>query len=134
MSELFDLDFSIFERVHLNIESIDEEINRWKEIDEFTDLVSTFLTRLILRPDYHQYIRHNQNQRKQDEQLVTLGIKDSTKFLELLEQFQAEPDYGYPSDYGYLSSGRILKDLTDFKKLLQCYKKSGVKKVKLYFM
>ncbi len=134
LSELFDMDFSVFDRSPQGIESIEEEVNMWKDITEFTDLVSTFLTKLILKPEYHLYIRHNENQRRQDEQLVTLGIKDSTKFLELLEQFQAEPDYGYPSDYGYLSSGRIIKDLSDLKNLLQCYKKNGAKKVKLYFM
>lgn len=134
VSELLDIDFSVFEGAQKAIESIEEEINMWKDIEDFTDLVTTLLTKLILKPDYHTYIRHNENQRRQDEQLVTLGIKDSSKFLELLEKFQAEPDYGYPSDYGYLSSGRIMKDLSDLKNLLHCYKKNGVKKVKLYFM
>lgn len=134
LSQLFNLDLSVFERAQTAIESIDEEINMWKDIEGFTNLVSSFLTCLILQPDYYKNIRHNQNQRRQDEQLVTIGINDSGKFLALLEQFQAEPDYGYPSDYGYLSSGRVLNDLSDLKNLLHCYKKNGVKKVKLYFM
>lgn len=131
---LLNIDVSAFKQHQYGTSSVDEEVNMWEDVDAFTGQISSFITKLILEPDYFRSVRYNVNQRKQDEQLVTLGISDSGKFLELLEEFQAQPDYGYPSDYGYLSSGRILKDLTDLKNLLVCYKKNGVKKVKVYFM
>jgi hypothetical protein len=134
VAALLNTDLSGFKRRHYGTSTVDEEVRMWEDVDSFTELISSFITKLILKPDYYKSVRYNVNQRKQDEQLVTLGISDSGKFLELLEEFQSLPDYGYPSDYGYLSSGRILKDLADLKNLLLCYKKNGVKKVKVYFM
>ncbi len=134
VAEVLNINLSAFQQYDHGTEDVDNSLQLWKEIGPFTELVINFLARLEASPGYYTQVKHNAQLKQQNEQLFTMGFSDNNKFLELIEEFESQPDYGYPSDYGYLSSGRILKDLRDLKNLLQCFRKNGASKIKLYYM
>lgn len=78
---------------------------------------------------------HNPNKKKQDDDFSKIiYMQDTAKAARLLEELKKQPFYFFPPDYGYLSGGRLLKDLQSLGRTLECYKKNGVTKVRLEYM
>jgi hypothetical protein len=135
VSRILDIDLSLFQDVEYDPEDKEELERHWHSLDTFTSIVDTFIAKIKAQPEYHKKVVHNPNKQKQDDEFSKiLYMQDSVKASKLLEELIKQPFYLYPPDYGYLSDGRILKDLQTLRKTLICYKKNGVTKVRLEYM
>ena len=134
ISKLFNIDLSIFQDVEYDPENKAEIDRHWHDLNTFTSIVDQFIVKINANPGYYKKVVHNPDKKKQDDELSRiLYMKDTAKAEKLRKQLESNPFYYYPPDYGYLSEGRILKDLKILKKTLECYRKNGVTKVRLEY-
>jgi hypothetical protein len=133
-SKILDIDLSIFQDIDYDPEDKDELERHWHNLDTFTSIVDTFILKIETYPDFHKKVIHNPNKQQQDDQISKIiYMEDMRKATRLLEELEKKPFYYFPPDYGYLKEGRLLKDLKSLRKTLECYKKSGVSKVRLEY-
>jgi len=134
VSKILNIDLFAFQDVEYDAENPKDVEKSWKNIDSFSAIVDTFITRIENNPDYYKKVVHNPDKEKQDDKHAEiLQIKDTAMALKFMEDLQKEPLYMYPPDYGYLSEGRLLKDLKILKKTLNCFKQDGVTKIRLEY-
>ena len=135
VSKLLDIDLSIFQDVGYDPEDKVEVEKHWHDLNTFTTIVDKFIDKINGNPEYYKKVVHNPEKKKLDDELSQiLYMKDTARAEKLRKILEANPFYYYPPDYGYLSEGRILKDLKTLKKTLECYRKNGVTKVRLEYM
>ena len=135
VSVILDIDLSVFQNYDYGTDNKEEEIQFWQNIDDFEKVIDDFLFKIDKNPDYFKLLKHNKNKEYYDSEMRRITkIKNQEKFIKELEKLQNKPDYLFPADYGYLSSGRIVTDLKTLKGVLTCYKKEGVTKIKLMYM
>ncbi|MDX1938271.1 MAG: hypothetical protein SFU21_14215 [Flavihumibacter sp.] len=134
VSDILKIDLATFQEYDYGtIDSIEEK-TFWKDIQPFCEIIETFISKLESTPNYYLKVKYNPNSAKQTKkEFKALKIKDEKKRIEKLMELQSQSSYRYPVDKGYLKTGRILIDLKLLKELLNCYKKSGVTKIKLTY-
>ncbi|MEO6327849.1 MAG: hypothetical protein ABIO55_02905 [Ginsengibacter sp.] len=134
VSKILRIDLSVFQDVDYEYSKKVELEKHWHNIDTFTRVVHTFISKIKSQPNYYKRITHNPDKQKQNDEFSRLiYMQDTAQAAKILEQLQKQPYYYYPPDYGYLSKGRLLKDLQILKHTLDCYKKSGVTKIRLEY-
>jgi hypothetical protein len=135
VSKILNIDLSIFQDVAYDMEDQAEADKHWHNIDGFTSIVDSFIAKIKAQPDYYNKVIHNPNKQKQDDEMSRLiYMKDTAKAAKMIAELEKQPFYYYPPDYGYLSEGRILKDLQSLRTTFDCYQKNGVTKVRLEYM
>lgn len=111
-----------------------EEQNYWQDIDAFITFVESFIDKIAENKEYFKEVRYTKNVDSLNDQLhEVLHKKDEDLMKNLLDQLYANPDLSLPPDRGYLSDYRIVEDLNDLKRILDCYKSSGAAKIKLLY-
>ncbi len=134
VSRIFKLDLSVFQDYNYIYDDADDVKKHWHEITTFSNLVDTFIQRIIANPEYYLQVHYNPDHNKQlDEEQRLWRLTDTTERDRQLELIRRQPFYYYPPDYGYLSEGRLLKGLRTLKKTLDCYKKNGVTKIRFEY-
>jgi hypothetical protein len=134
VSKVLQLDLSIFQDVEYSYEDKKGIEKHWHSIDVVYSLVDTFISKIHSHPDYYKQVYHNPNRNGQlKEQQRIWEITDTAERDKQLELLYKQPYYFYPPDYGYLSSGGLLKGLTTLKKTLDCYRKNGVTKIRFEY-
>ncbi len=135
VSQVLKIDLSVFQDVDYNYNDKNDVSKHWHEIKSLSSLVDKFINKINGYPNYYKQIHHNPADRnKQIEEETRLWqITNSLERDKKLEALHKQPFYYYPSDYGYLSEGRLLADLHTLKKTLDCYKKNGVTKVRFEY-
>ncbi len=136
VSRIFKLDLSVFQDIDYDYEDNADIQKHWHDINTFLSIVETFINNINLNPEYYNQVHHNPADRNKqlDEESKLWELSDTLERDRKLEALRQQPFYYYPPDYGYLSNGRLLKDLNTLKSTLDCYKKSGVTKIRLTYM
>ena len=135
VSQILKIDLSIFQDIDYNYDDKNNITEHWHDIDSLVFIVDTFINKITTHPDYYKQVLHNPIDRNKqlDEESKLWEIQDTTLRNQKIEEIHKQPFYYYPNDYGYLSKGRLLKDLQILKKTLECYKKNGVTKVRFEY-
>ena len=134
VSRVLNIDLSVFQDINYNYEDKSDIENHWHDIDTFVALVDTFISKIKSNPDYYKQVFYNPNRDKNlDEEQRIWQIADTAERDKKLELLRSQPFYYYPPDRGLLSEGRLLKGLQTLRRTLECYKKSGVTKVRLEY-
>ena len=134
VSRILKLDLSVFQDIDYNYENKSDVEKHWHTIDAIYSLVDTFIHKIVANPEYYKQVHHNHNREKQlDDEQRLWQLKDSSERDRQLELLRQQPFYYYPPDYRYLSEGRLLKGLQTLKMTLDCYKKSGVTKIRFEY-
>jgi hypothetical protein len=135
VSRILQIDLSLFQDVDSEPEEGAERQERWHLLDRIAGVTDTFIRKLEAQPDYYRQVLHNPDRDRQlDEELRLWDMKDTAARDRRLEELRQQPLYYYPPDYGYLSQGRLLKDLKRLRQTLACYKGAGVEKIRLLYM
>lgn len=136
VSKILKLDLSVFQDIDYNYEDKSDIEKHWHAIETVSSLVDTFILKIIAQPDYYKEVHHNPADRNKqiDEESRLWQLTDTVERDRLLNALHQQPFYYYPPDYGYLSEGKLLKDLHTFKKTLECYKKNGVTAIRFEYM
>lgn len=131
VSTLLDIDLSCFQHYDWGTNDEQEEQQFWQDIDRFSGKVLELTTKIEQKPDYFEAVKHGQNRNQSFTQILEAFQRgDEAKAEEL---FYTDANL-YPPDDGYLSSGRIIEDLQKLQATLECYRKNGVKKIKLMYL
>ena len=135
VSQVLKIDLSVFQDVDYNYDDKADVAEHWHDIDSLSLLVDTFINKIAFQPDYYKQIHHNPTDRNKqiDEESRLWQLADTVERDKKIEALHQQPFYYYPNDYGYLSQGRLLKDLHTLKRTLDCYKKNGVTKVRFEY-
>ncbi|MFT3704173.1 MAG: hypothetical protein QM802_17530 [Agriterribacter sp.] len=135
VSQVLKIDLNVFQDVDYNYDDQNDVANHWHDIDTISSLVDTFINKIVAQPDYYKQVRHNPVDRNKqvDEENELWKLTDTLERDKKIEALHQQPFYYYPNDHGYLSQGRLLKDLQTLKKTLGCYKKSGVTKIRFEY-
>jgi hypothetical protein len=134
VSQILKVDLSVFQDVNYNYENKTDVDTHWHDLNTLTQIVDTLIARIIAHPEYYKKVIHNPEKAKHDELYSKiLVMKDTAKANILREQIENSQFYYYPGDYGYLSEGRLLKDLQTLKSTLDCYKRNSVTKVRFQY-
>lgn len=130
VSTLLKIDLSCFQNYDYGTEDASEEKQYWQDIGLFTAKVVELIRKIEQNPDYYKAVKHGQRSSASWKQVVqAIQQGDQAKYKEIATN-QANL---YPPDHGYLSSGRLKEDLQRLKAILDCFKKAGVKKIKLMY-
>ena len=135
VSQILKIDLTVFQDIDYNYQDKIDIEKHWHDIDSLTSLVDTFINKIVAYPDYYKQVHHNPVDRNKqvDEEMRLLQLGDTVERYKKLEALHKQPFFYYPSDYGYLSEGRLLIDLQTLKKALNCYKKNGVTQVRFEY-
>jgi len=134
VSQILKIDLTVFQDVGYDPENQGELNKHWHSIDKFTGIVDSLITKINSHPDFYKQVIYNPNEQQQHIEISKAAqLRDSTKFLALLEEQKKQPFYGYPGDYGFLHDGRLQAELQLLKQTLICYKANGVTKVRLEY-
>jgi hypothetical protein len=94
----------------------------------------SLIAKIKRSPEYYKKVIHDPDYQKHLEESIRIGRSgDTTQYSKWLKEAE-KSNYYYPPDHGYLRERRILKDLNDLKKTIDCYQKNGVTKVRLEYM
>lgn len=134
VSKILKINLVIFQDVDYNYQDKKDVEKHWHPISTTSSVVDEFIQKLVAHPGYYKQVHHNPDRAKQlaAEQKLW-DITDTAERSKQLEQLRKQPFYYYPPDYGYLSQGRLLRDLYALKKVLDCFKKSGVTKIRFEY-
>jgi hypothetical protein len=135
VSQILKIDLSVFQDVDYNYDDKNNVAKHWHDIDSLISIVDMFIDKIVAHPDYHKQVHHNPADRNKqlDEESKLWQLTDTAERDKKIEALRNQPFYYYPPDYGYLSQGRLLKDLEILKKTLDCYKKNAVTKVRFEY-
>jgi len=135
VSQILKIDLSVFQDVDYNYDDTNDVADHWHHVDSLSSIVDTFIGKITAQPDYYKQVNHNPADRNKqiDEESRLWQLTDTVERDRKIAALHQQPFYYYPPDYGYLSQGRLLKDLHTIKKTLDCYKKSGVTKVRFEY-
>ena len=136
VSKILQVDLSIFQDVDYNYDDTTDVIKHWHALDSLIIIVDTLLDKIAAQPEYYKQVHHNPIDRNKqvDEESNLWKLTDSVERDKKIEGLRQQPFYYYPNDRGYLSEGRLIKDLQILKKTLNCYKKSGVTKIRFEYV
>ena len=134
VSRVLQIDLSVFQDVEYNYEDEKEVKKHWHNLPEFASIVDILIAKIKMTPDYYKKVIHDPDYQKHLEESIRIGSSgDTTQYSQWLKEVE-KSNYYYPPDHGYLREGRILKDLNDLKKTLDCYQKNGVIRVRIEYM
>ena len=134
VSRVLQIDLSVFQDVEYNYEDEKEVKKHWHNLPEFASIVDILIAKIKMTPDYYKKVIHDPDYQKHLEESIRIGSSgDTTQYSQWLKEAE-KSNYYYPPDHGYLREGRILKDLNDLKKTLDCYQKNGVIRVRIEYM
>ncbi|MBS0425458.1 MAG: hypothetical protein JSR71_13845 [Proteobacteria bacterium] len=135
VSQVLKIDLNVFQDVDYNYDDQNDVANHWHDIDTISSLVDTFINKIVAQPNYYKQVHHNPVDRNKlvDEENELWKLTDTVERDKKIEALHQQPFYYYPNDRGYLSQGKLLKDLQTLKKTLGCYKKSGVTKIRFEY-
>lgn len=137
ISEKLNIDLSIFQDYDYMTDDPDEEKKFWKDINVFIELVNEFIDKLVNNKNLLNSIKYN-SKREIDFNEIRKNISinpNDTKIDDLVKYFsELESHYQFPENDGYIENNELLDDLNKFKVNLNCYKKNGVKKIKLMYI
>lgn len=135
ISQILKLDLSLFQEIDYNYDDANDIEKHWHPLDTVSSLVDTFIHKILTHPDYYKQVHHNPDDRNKqvDEENRLWQLSDTVERDKQIEALHQQPFYYYPPDHGYLSQGRLLKDLRILKKTLDCYKKNGVTKIRFEY-
>jgi hypothetical protein len=135
VSKILKIDLSVFQDVDYNYDDKIDVEKHWHDIDSLISIVDTFINKIATYPDYYKQVHHNPADRNKqlDEESKLWTLTDTAERDRKLEALHKQPFYYFPPDHGYLSQGRLLRDLHILKKTLDCYKKNAVTKVRFEY-
>ena len=136
VSKILQVDLSIFQDVDYNYDDTTDVIKHWHALDSLIIIVDTLLDKIAAQPEYYKQVHHNPIDRNKqvDEESNLWKLTDSVERDKKIEGLRKQHFYYYPNDRGYLSKGRLIKDLQILKRTLNCYKKSGVTKIRFEYV
>jgi hypothetical protein len=135
VSNILKIDLAVFQDVDYNYDDQNDIAEHWHDLDSLISTVNIFIKKINNHPNYYKEVHHNPADRNKqlDEESKLWELTDTAERDRKIEALHKLPFYYYPPDYGYLSKGRILKDLNILKKTLGCYKKDGVTKIRFEY-
>lgn len=129
VEQILDIDLSTFQSYDF-MENEESDSTYWKNINEFEAIIDLFLKEIDSDFDYYKKVKYHPI-------VPVYGFStDSTEMAEMKktqEEYENHPMYGYPNDHGFLSEGKIIKELKELKSLLTCYRKGGATMIKLNY-
>jgi hypothetical protein len=131
VSNLLKIDLSCFQHYDYGIYNEQEEQQYWQDIGPFTAKVVEFIQKIEQDPDYYKLVKHGRHPSESFDQMVQAILQGDEAQSKDIANRQANL---YPPDYGYLTSGSLNEDLQTLVSTLDCFQKSGVKKVKLMYL
>jgi hypothetical protein len=136
VSKILKIDLSIFQDVDYNYDDKIDITQHWHDLDSLIIIVDTLLNKIASEPEYYKQVHHNpiDINKQVDEESNLWKITDSIEREKKIKAFRQKPFYYYPNDRGYLSQGRLVKDLQILKGTLDCYKKNRVTKIRFEYV
>ena len=102
VSEILHINLSVFQDVEYDPEDHAEADKHWHDIDSFTAIVDTLITKIKIQPDYYKKVIHNPDAQKQrDEMSRLINRRDTAGYAQLMAEYEKLPSYYYPPDYGF---------------------------------
>jgi hypothetical protein len=135
VSQLLNVDLNTFQHYDYGEDDPAIEKTFWKDVSHYEQVIHTLIDSINAHPDYHIHLKYDPKPWPGVvHSLDSIKPGDTDRLKKVLADYEQNPASLYPADSGYLREGRILNDLNDLLKTLNCFRSQGVKQIKLLYI